>query len=716
VAGGLDIMYAMLNRREFVLTSAAASAGPLAFSASSPSGAPLLASVRLGAEFFLNATETRESVFGHFRAMRDTGLTVARIFTLWDQVERERGKWDFTRYDWVYDAAAENGILIANTLCSEDPPGWLGGAPFYHAWRDLSNPKLRPYSEIYLEKVVSRYKIHPAHGVWLLQNEPGINDTAEPYVLEAYARWLEKKYGAVENLNRLWYTPLARFADVKPPVAPREAGWPDYPSNLDWLRFRSDHLADQLRWLHAQVDKYHPGALTHINPPGLTGNMPASGRDLWRLKPTAHFLGTSMHAAWHFTMFARDDFGAAYAYCCDLTRSASAPAPWWVTEMQAGPTIFTGNRPLNPTGGEITRWLWDAVGNGARGVVFWLWHPRTEGNEAGEWALAGPGGEPTARTRATRAVATALRQHEHFFAAAKPQAARTAILYDRDAMLLYAVDGWRRPSNEIIHSLMGCYQALHRAHVPVDFLDTSELDEGQAGRYRVLYLPYCYALSAKSSAAIREFVRNGGTVWADGLVAWKDEQGITRQLPPGPLSDVFGFTVEDIDAAWDPFAFAGRNDTAGELWRCVIPAGKGTVLLQAPDGRPAAVEHSFGRGRAIYYGTALTLAELRRGDARMEEWIAQPAVEASRDLAVRLAEGPARLAFRALEAPGKFAAVLNNWGPAGRAKVRFPSAVRSVTEILSAKSLALEIAGPVCEVALTLEEGASAVLLADVAR
>ena len=34
---------------------------------------------------------------------------------------------------------------------------------------------------------------------------------------------------------------------------------------------------------------------------------------------------------------------------------------------------------------------------------------------------------------------------ESFFAAAKPVPARSAILYDRDAMLLYAVDGWRRP-------------------------------------------------------------------------------------------------------------------------------------------------------------------------------------------------------------------------------------------------------------------------------
>ena len=181
---------------------------------------------------------------------------------------------------------------------------------------------------------------------------------------------------------------------------------------------------------------------------------------MWRLKPTVHFLGASMHAAWHFGMFPREDFGIAYGYCCDLIRSVSAPAPWWVTELQAGPTVFTGTRPLNPTGGEIPRWLWDGIGNGARGIVFWLWHPRTEGNEAGEWALAGADGEPTGRTSATQAVAKALEQHEELLHVGETRAAAAAILYDRDAMLLYAVDGWRRPSDEIMHSLMGCYKAL----------------------------------------------------------------------------------------------------------------------------------------------------------------------------------------------------------------------------------------------------------------
>jgi len=261
-------------------------------------------------------------------------------------------------------------------------------------------------------------------------------------------------------------------------------------------------------------------------------------------------------------------------------------------------------------------------------------------------------------------------------------------------------------------SLMGCYKALHRAHVPVDFIDTASLESGGASNYAVLYLPYCFALSAASVNAIREFVRRGGTVWADGLVAWKDEQGVTKQFPPGPLSDVFGFTLEDIQAAWEPFPLSAQGDTAGELWRCLIREDASGATLRGTDGRPVAIEHRFGQGRAIYYASAVTYSYLRRDDARVRDWIAAPAVEASRHLPIRLDEPGGRVSFHALQAPGRSAAFLNNWGPAARAAVRFPASTRAVTNLLTTAAVPFHAAGAFAEVVVDLQEGATAVLLA----
>ena len=214
----------MTNRREF-LTGLAA--GPLFVPSSAGATGPLpplLSKPRLGAEFFLNNSETHDSVFRHFRLMAETGLTIARIFTIWDQIEHEQGKWDFTRYDWIYDAAAQNGILIANTLCSEDPPGWMGTAPFYHQWADLSNPRLRPVlRKLHRESRRLTIKIIPrmVSGCCRTSRASAATSTSPMSWPNMLAGW-RRSTARSTNLNKAWYRQLHRFEEAR---APESGGW-----------------------------------------------------------------------------------------------------------------------------------------------------------------------------------------------------------------------------------------------------------------------------------------------------------------------------------------------------------------------------------------------------------------------------------------------------------------------------------------------------------
>ena len=118
----------------------------------------LTGQLRIGSEYFLNRTDTQPYIEKQFELMHATGLTLVRIFVIWDDVERVPGVWDFSHYDWIYDAAAKNGIQIAATLCPEDPPGWAGKTTFYHNRVNLNDPANRAAAEVYLRKVVGRYK------------------------------------------------------------------------------------------------------------------------------------------------------------------------------------------------------------------------------------------------------------------------------------------------------------------------------------------------------------------------------------------------------------------------------------------------------------------------------------------------------------------------------------------------------------------------------
>ncbi len=665
----------------------------------------LIGTIRLGAEFFLNKTATEESVRKHFRLMQSYGLTVARIFVIWDDVERPPGVWTFEKYDWIYNAARDSGIKIAATLCSEDPPGWMDLTPFYHNRANLHDPRLRERAAAYLEKVVTRYRNHPAHGVWLLMNEPHPFYFYDQPSMEAFGRWLETKYGTVDKLNQRWFRPLRKFSDIQVAADQWNSYWVDYPSFVDWHEFNDDSIVEILEWIKGQIRKYDRVHPTHINPTG--GNR-------WKEGHVVDFLGASIHPAWLFGEFERKEFGLAFAYNIDILASAARKKPWWVTELQGGPTIYTGRRPMNPTADELNLWLWDAFGAGCKGVVFWLWNPRVLGREAGEWQMASLGATPSARAAAAKKVLNAIGRMP-FMVEATPQQPRTAILYNRETLLLLQLDGQtQQRTREAVHSLMGCYEALRRRHLPVTFVDVDELKSDGASQYDVLYLPYCYAIDDDAVSALKEFVNNGGTLWADGMLGWKNEYGVIRPSLPGGLAEVFGWEscVADIVPMEQPYSVTEANEQGGELWKIPMNIQGAQVAVKDGQGKPFATVHTFGKGKAFYYGSALTLAYFQRGNPAVEKWITAPAVQAEPQSLVQLTKASGQVGFRALHHASGPIVVLTNWGPDEQITVRLRGDYASITDHLAGLPVRLMRHEGFTDVVLTLLSGKACVLKA----
>ena len=77
--------------------------------------------------------------------------------------------------------------------------------------------------------------------------------------------------------------------------------------------------------------------------------------------------------------------------------------------------------------------------------------------------------------------------------------------------MLVSLDGrHQHREDEVEDSLRGCYLALHRAHVPTDFVDLDQLKSGELQKYDVLYIPYSYALDDAAIAALKSYVRRVG--------------------------------------------------------------------------------------------------------------------------------------------------------------------------------------------------------------
>lgn len=680
-----------------------------------PALTALLSELHVGAEFFLNRSETRESVEKHFRLMHENGLTLVRIFVIWDDIERTPGNWNFEGYDWIYEAAARNGIKILATLCAEDPPGWMNKTTFYHQRANLDDPEMRAHAESYIEKVVSRYKNHPGQGAWLLMNEPA-KYNSDSATFKAFGSWLKKKYGTVEELNRRWFRPLRSFEEVTITPNQFEDYWRDEEEYLDWKEFNVDNLIATLAWIREKVQAVDPSHPTHFNVTAPTGD--AYGQDVWKEKQVPDILGVTMHAAWAFPSTTPErDFGEQYANRLDLIGGASLaePAkPFWVTELQSGPTIFTGMFPLTVTPEDLSRWMWDSYGAGANAVIFWLWHPRDIGTEAGEWGLVSLDGQPSVRLAAVKSVADVLKNNPAL-AGEHPQAPRVAILFNREAAVVNNLDGERQKrQDDVENALSGCYLALLRAHIPARFVDLDQLKRGELNQYPVLYAPVSYALDDGGVTALKDYIRQGGILWADGLTAWKDERGRIRPAIPGSLTEAFGVEAADIYPVQPgaPYSVTSQNEQGGELWKLPLEVKGAEVVLRDADGNPFAVRHSYGKGQVYYYASAVTLGYKQRNNPEIQRWIVQPALNQLAEMPIQLKQGSDKVIFRGLVGSSGSAAILSNWGETQIAVVGFRG-MHKVKNAITGESVSVTADQGSTIATIRLAAGTSAVLITE---
>src|SRR5208337_3556462 len=222
----------------------------------------------------------------------------------------------------------------------------------------------------------------------------------------------------------------------------------------------------------------------------------------------------------------------------------------------------------------------------------------------------------------------------------------------------------------------------------VQFVDIEQLKKILPGNIAVLYIPCSYALDDQGVAALRNFVNKGGTLWADGLTAWKNETGEIRPTIPGGLSDVFGVEASDIYPvkADEPYSVTSQDERAGELWKLPLELKGATVVLRDRDGKPFATRHHFGKGQVLYFESALTLAYFKRNNSVVQQLIVKPALEAQADAPVQLTKGSDKICFRGLSHPSGPMAILTNWGDAETVVVSF-SGHYTVVDALTGKSI-----------------------------
>ena len=161
------------------------------------------------------------------------------------------------------------------------------------------------------------------------------------------------------------------------------------------------------------------------------------------------------------------------------------------------------------------------------------------------------------------------------------------------------------------------YLALVHAHVPLDILSEQQLAEGKLDRYKVIYIPGTH-LRRDSAAAIREWVRAGGTVWTDATGLSRDE----ANQPATAMDEMLGLTGRQLETwgsveqyrATELKPLTETNPPAGaefgwdkakitaRIARESLRPTSADVLASFADGKPAVTRNRFGKGEAIVAG------------------------------------------------------------------------------------------------------------------
>jgi hypothetical protein len=100
---------------------------------------------------------------------KDLGIKKLRIMSYWDEYQISEDKYDFTDLDWQFEQAEKNDIKLSLAIGLRQPrwpechyPDWT---------KSLEEEALNQALLVYLEKVVVRYRNHPALESYQLENE-----------------------------------------------------------------------------------------------------------------------------------------------------------------------------------------------------------------------------------------------------------------------------------------------------------------------------------------------------------------------------------------------------------------------------------------------------------------------------------------------------------------------------------------------------------------
>ncbi|MET1018072.1 MAG: beta-galactosidase [Leifsonia flava] len=547
--------------------------------------------------------------------MRTAGVDLVAINIFgWSQINPGLGVFDFSALDTVIELLHAGGIRINLGTATSSPPPWLttlhpeilpvtdDGTTRFPGGRQAwcpSSPVFRRYALALVEQVAERYGAHPAVELWHVSNELGCHN-ALCYCTEsatAFRRWLENRYGSIDELNRAWGTSFwsqrySAWDEILPPLQTLSSRNPG--QMLDFHRFSSDELLDYYRSEAAVIRRFSEVAIT-------TNFMVTShirNLDYWSWAPEVDIVAND-----HYLDHRLEEPTAELAFAADFTRGLAGGAPWLLMETATSAVNWQPHN-IAKTPGELTRNALAHVARGADGICFFQWRASAQGSEKFHSALVPHAGTDSAVWREVVELGGLIERLGEV--AGSRVVAEAAVVFSWDAW--WAGDGENRPSHSVAYldQVHAAYNALHDLGITVDIVPP----DADLSAYKLVVLPGLHLVTDADAAGIESYVAGGGHVLITFYSGIVDEDDRVRLGGyPGAFRDLLGIRVEEFAPLLPGQSIGLASGASARLWTERLQATSAEVLDSFADGPaagiPAVTRNAHGSGSAWYVATML---------------------------------------------------------------------------------------------------------------
>ena len=435
---------------------------------------------------------------------------------------------------------------------------------------------------------------------------------------------LRQSYAGIDSLNDSWGSSYATWQDVDPAISYEEAQQAESPSKWVDVRNAMNRFYSGIHRAGAQGVK-SVDRRARVGYEGINHVDTWHGNDFWS---NAEHGGLSFSSAYCVSRQALLQAGDFYP--------ADSMLQW-----------FTGSYPDMAHPAYYRRVAWRALFDGANNFGYWATVQGTLGDTTWYGFIA-PDYTLHSNTKGfVESVAEIQAGIGRLLLAAGRRHDGVALHHSWPNMHISAIGvrdfNWQPQG--VIHYLGksrlcsvwdGTTLWLEDCGLKYKWLAGDQIERGQLDSCRALVLPFSQILTEAESEAIRNFVKNGGTVIADVRPGIYNEHG--ERLEHGQLEDVFGvkWRSDVTPATTGPVTVEGKigtTDISGVLIDAqvdpAVEAVTAEAMLSTDRGTGAVMLNQFGQGRAI-------LLNLMHNYSRPEwfQWTKEPPVRGTDNAAI----------------------------------------------------------------------------------